>query len=249
MRFTFGLLTPVACVAALLTPAAHHLLIAAGENRAALAGQITSSEEGPMEGVLVSVKKAGSTQTITVVTDQQGRYRFPDSRLDAGEYALGVRAIGFDLESAPAVSLVAQKTTTADLKLRKARDLASQLTNAEWLASFPGSDEEKASVRGCAHCHTLELVTRSHHDAHGFVSVIERMSGYPPLAFPLMPQRTPAPRIGGGDVPRDRQLQTWQRQADYLATLNLSVGNGLAYALKTEPRPSGAATRVVYTTY
>ena len=99
MRFTFGLLTPVACVAVLLTPAAHHLLIAEGENRAALAGQITSSEEGPMEGVLVSVKKAGSTQTITVVTDQQGRYRFPDSRLEAGEYALAVRAIGFDLES------------------------------------------------------------------------------------------------------------------------------------------------------
>ncbi len=249
MRFTFGLLTPVACVAVLLTPAAHHLLIAEGENRAALAGQITSSEEGPMEGVLVSVKKAGSTQTITVVTDQQGRYRFPDSRLEAGEYALAVRAIGFDLESAPAVSLVAQKTTTADLKLRKARDLASQLTNAEWLASFPGSDEEKASVRGCAHCHTLELVTRSRHDAHGFVAVIERMSGYPPLAFPLMPQRTPAPRIGGGPVAAERQQQAWRRQAEYLSGVNLSAGAQWTYPFKTLPRPKENATRVIYTEY
>ena len=42
----------------------------------ALTGVVTSAEEGPMEGVLVSARKAGSTMTITVVTDEQGRYRF-----------------------------------------------------------------------------------------------------------------------------------------------------------------------------
>jgi hypothetical protein len=68
------------------------------------------------------------------------------------------------------------------------------------------------------------LVTRSRHDAAAFVPIIERMSGYPPLAFPLMPQRTPAPRVGGGELPRDRQLQNWTRQAEYLSTLNLSGG-------------------------
>src|SRR5882724_11043994 len=46
----------------------------------ALTGQVTSADEGLMEGVLVSVKKAGSTITTTVVTDQQGRYRFPGPR-------------------------------------------------------------------------------------------------------------------------------------------------------------------------
>ena len=33
-----------------------------------LSGQITSAEEGPMEGVLVSARRAGSTITITVAT-------------------------------------------------------------------------------------------------------------------------------------------------------------------------------------
>ena len=98
-------------------------------------------------------------------------------------------------------------------------------------------------MRGCAHCHTLELVTRSKHNAESMTKVVERMAGYPPLAFPLMPQRTPAPRVGAGTVSREQQLQTWRRQAEYLSTLNLGTGTGWNYALKTFPLPSGAATR------
>ena len=47
------------------------------QSSAALTGQVTSMEEGRMEGVLVSAKKDGSTSTVTVVSDEQGRYRFP----------------------------------------------------------------------------------------------------------------------------------------------------------------------------
>ncbi len=143
--------------------------------------------------------------------------------------------------------MAASGTTTADLTLRKAHSLATQLTNAEWLASFPGTDQQKASVRNCAHCHTLELVTNTKHSAESFTKVIERMAGYPPLAFPLMLQRTPAPRIGPGAVSREQQLQTWRTQAEYLGPLNLGTGTQWTYPLKTFPRPSGAATRVVYT--
>jgi len=38
----------------------------------ALGGTITSDREGPMEGVLVSAKKQGSTITVTVVSDAKG---------------------------------------------------------------------------------------------------------------------------------------------------------------------------------
>jgi streptogramin lyase len=248
MKATLGLLAPLACGALMLvqTPSSS---LRAQDQRFALIGQVTSSEEGPMEGVLVSVKKAGATQTVTVVSDRQGQYRFPQARLEPGDYTVRIRAIGYDLESAVTVSVAAQKTTTSDLKLRKARDLAAQLTNAEWLASFPGTDEQKASVRGCAHCHMLDLMTRSRHDADEFVAVIERMSGYPPLAFPLMPQRTPAPRIGGGAVSPERENQTRRRLAEYLSTLNLSSAPQWSYDFKTLPRPKGRATQVIYTEY
>src|SRR5215469_12774187 len=78
-------------------------LQAGTEPSVALTGQVTSAAEGSMEGVLVSAKKVGSTITITVVTDDQGRYRFPSAKLQAGEYSLRIRAVGYDLESPASV--------------------------------------------------------------------------------------------------------------------------------------------------
>jgi virginiamycin B lyase len=247
MTTRLGLLAAIACFALLfLRPPS---LVAQRDNSVALTGQVTSVEEGPMEGVLVSARKIGSTVTTTVVSDRQGRYQFPRARLEPGEYALRIRAIQYELERAVTVPIRGTQASTADLKLRKATDVASQLTNAEWLASMPGTAEQKASVRGCAHCHTLELVTRSRHDVNQHLSVIERMAGYPPLSFPRMVQKTPAPRIGGGAVQAERQQQARRRQAEYLSTINLSAGPKWSYALQTLPRPSGNATRVIYTEY
>ena len=109
---------------------------------AALTGSVTSQEEGSMEGVLVSAKQDGSTITTTVVSDAQGRYQFPAGRLDPGQYALSIRAVGYDLGAPAAVDIAPGKAATADLKLVKARNLASQLTNWEWLASFPGTPQQ-----------------------------------------------------------------------------------------------------------
>ena len=246
MQTRTGLLAAIACFAILL----HHPsdLIAVGDNAVALTGKVTSADEGAMEGVLVSARRAGATVTTTVVSDRDGRYEFPRARLEPGDYTLRIRAIGYDLEPVSA-TVGKDKPATADLKLSKTSDLAAQLTNAEWLASMPGTAEEKASMRGCAHCHTLALVTRTRHDAAQFVGVIERMAGYPPLSFPLMVQKTPSPRIGGGPVSAERQQESRRRQAAYLASVNLSAGPKFSYPLTTLPRPTGKATRVIYTEY
>ncbi len=220
---------------------------AQAQTPAALTGRVTSTEEGAMEGVLVSAKRAGSTITTTVVSDEQGQYQFPSSKLQPGQYSLRIRAVGYDLDGTGAVETASGKTVTADLKLRKASDVASQLSNAEWFASLPGTDQQKASVRNCTHCHTLERVLRSHFDAHGFVPVIERMSTYPQLSFPLMPQKLLAPRIGGGEDPLEQRQEAWRKQADYLSSVNLSTP--WKYSFKTHARPKGKATQVIYTEY
>ena len=83
--------------------------------------------------------------------------------------------------------------------MKKARDLAAQLSNTEWLASFPGTDEQKASVRGCAHCHTFELVTRSRHDADEFMGVNDRILRLDPktdqMIEYLLPRKTNVRRV------------------------------------------------------
>jgi len=215
----------------------------------ALSGQVSSAEEGQMEGVLISAKMAGSTVTVTVVSDEKGRFQFPSPKMPPGRYALRIRAVGYDFESPAAVETTANKTVTADLKLRKTTDLAAQLSNAEWLASLPGTEQQKASIRNCTHCHTLERVLRSRFSADPFATVIERMSTYPQLSFPLMPQKLVAARIGGGEDPLEQKLEGWRRQAQYLSTVNLSSGPSWNYDFKTHPRPKGKAARVIYTEY
>jgi len=74
-------LTGVAAVVFQVGPSS---LRAQSDASTALAGQITSAEEGPMEGVLVTAKKAGSTVAVTVASDERGRYRFPRTRLEPG---------------------------------------------------------------------------------------------------------------------------------------------------------------------
>ena len=216
---------------------------------AALSGRVSSMEEGAMEGVLVRAKKAGSTITITVVSDAEGRYRFPSEKLKPGSYALSIRAAGYDLEGPNTVEVAAGKTNVADLKLRKAADPAAQLSNAEWLASLPGTEQQKASIRNCTHCHTLERVMRSRADADAMTKIVERMSTYPQLSFPLMPQKLVAARIGGGEDPLEQRLEGWRRQAQYLSTVNLSSADRWKYAFTTHPRPKGRATQVIYTEY
>ena len=141
---------------------------------AALTGRITSAEEGPMEGVLVSVTRAGSTITITIASDAQGRYSFPASGLEPGQYTLRIRAVGYDLDSPAAVEVHAQRPSVADLKLRKTEDLASQLSNGEWIASAPGADQQKQSLLNCIGCHTLERVMKSRHSTDDFMQEIGR---------------------------------------------------------------------------
>ncbi|MGZ6195264.1 MAG: carboxypeptidase-like regulatory domain-containing protein, partial [Candidatus Binataceae bacterium] len=88
----------------------------AAQTAAALSGQISSADEGPMEGVLVSAKRAGSTITVTVVSDAQGRYSFPAAKLEPGQYTLRIRAAGYDLDH-PALVDIGAPNASADLKL------------------------------------------------------------------------------------------------------------------------------------
>ena len=214
----------------------------------ALSGVVSSAEEGPMEGVLVGAKKVGSTITITVVSDEHGRYRFPASKLTPGQYALRIRAVGYDLAS-PSTLEVTAGQTTADLKLRKAADPASQLSNAEWFASLPGTEQQKASIKNCTHCHTLERIMRTRADVDGLTKIVERMSTYPQLSFPMMPQKLVAARVGGGEDPLEQKLDGWRKQAQYLSTVNLSSTDQWKYSFKMHPRPKGRATQVIYTEY
>ena len=201
-----------------------------------------------MEGVVVTAKRHGSTIAISVVSDANGRYRFPAHRLRAGPHALSIRALGYDLEGPRMVDVGASGTTTLDLTLRPAQDVEAHLTNAEWLESIPGTNQQKAMFDSCVRCHTIDRVMRSRYDAEAWLHVLERMDGYVTSAFPGNPQRLPAGRVTPFAERSEQRQAARRRQADYLAHINLSSGTR-GYALETFPRPTGRSTGVVITEY
>src|SRR4026207_1335941 len=115
------------------------LLMAQTSPPAALAGKVTSQQDGSMEGVLVGAKKVGSTITTWVVSNAQGQYSFPRDRMTPGKYAISIRAVGFEL---PNTSVdVTGDPAQLDLPLNKvtrATKLAMQLSNGELLKRVPG---------------------------------------------------------------------------------------------------------------
>ena len=219
----------------------------------ALTGVVASQEEGTMEGVLVSAKKTGSKITVTVVTDSQGRYSFPRNRLDAGQYNIRIRAIGYELDTPAQTEVITEKTTQLDLKLAKTQDLSRQLSNGEWLMSMTGTQEQKENFLRCTECHTLERVVRNQHDAAEYAEVLRRMTNYAQGSTPSRPQLRPSAgraATGGGDISGAALTQDrLAKQAEYAATINLSASSKFPYDLKTLPRPKGKATKVIITEY
>src|SRR6266702_3394283 len=149
--------TIIAACFALFTAVAHAqseaLRPAQAQAAVALTGQVSSAEEGAMEGVVVSAKRDGSTISISVVTDARGRFAFPAARLEPGHYTLKARAAGFEIDGARAADVAAGGVAAADIKLRKVKNLSAHLTNAEWMSSMPGTDEQKRFLLNCNGCH------------------------------------------------------------------------------------------------
>jgi virginiamycin B lyase len=208
---------------------------------ALLTGQVASAEEGSMEGVVVSAKKNGSTVTISVISDADGKFNFPAGKLEPGQYTLKIRAIGYELDG-PKIVDVGSQTAPLAIKLRKARNLAAQLTSGEWVMSIPGTPQQKASIDRCTSCHTLEPLVKSTYDAEQFIPVLQRMGSYAPGTTPLEPWKR-------RDVRADISPERLRPRAEYLASINLSQSSQWEYELKTLPRLKGRSTRVVITEY
>ena len=89
---------------------------------------------------------------------------------------------------------------------------------------------------------------RSKYDADGFLTqILPRMQGYVQQSLPIHPQLRPAERLM--EEQGEDRIEIYRAVAQYLSTINLSTTDQWKYALKTLPRPKGAATRVIYTEY
>ena len=244
MLKTIRFLMTLGCACAFTLQASAQSVAAAAQTGGALTGRVSSAEEGNMEGVVVSARREGASVTVSVVSDNQGRYNFPADRLEPGHYTLDIRVVGYELEGPDSADVAAGSTASADLSLVPTRNLSAQITNTEWLLSMPGTEQHKAFLLNCTSCHTLERIVKSTYDAENFIDIIQRMATYYPGSTPLKPQRLAgtATRMGRA---RDAALEV----AEWLSTINLSQSDTRQYELRTLPRLTGESTKVIITEY
>jgi streptogramin lyase len=217
--------------------------LAAQRGTAALTGRVSSQEEGAMEGVLISARKDGSNIATTVVTNAQGMYSFTRDRLTPGHYTLRIRAAGYDLATPDAAVQIGSDAAKKDLSLARTKDLAAQLTNVEWMLSATGTDDEKKALLNCQHCHTMERIFRSKHDAPELRKAMHRMGTYYEGTTPKHPQLL---------KPMPAQIREYFSAADTEYVSSIILGKTQTtwpYQLKTTPRPKGKATNVIVTEY
>jgi virginiamycin B lyase len=210
----------------------------------ALAGKVTSQEEGAMEGVVVSAQREGSPIIVSVVSNEQGQYRFPEDRLEAGSYAISIRAVGYDLASEGTVELAAN-AANLDLQLRKTRRLSAQLSNTEWMISAPGSFEEKQYFDDCTMCHTLQRPMTSRYGQDDMAKVVQRMGAHTLNSTPAFPHF----KSFVADMLSEPLTEEEIDKGRYFSSVNLSSADTWEFPLQTLPRPSGKATQVIMTTY
>ena len=192
-----------------------------------------------MEGVVIRAKKG--IVTVSVVSNDKGEFSFPAAKLGPATYTLSIRATGYDLTGPSSVTL-AGAPLNVDLKLVKAKNIAAQLTNLEWITSVPGTERQKNILSRCVNCHTLERIMDTKHDAAAWKDVINRMATYSNNSFHLKPQMRKEAR----DM--DRFVPNVDEVAAYLASINRSTGE-FTWQPKTVPRVKGSGTRVVITEY
>jgi virginiamycin B lyase len=223
------------------------LAASTGASAQALSGKVSSAQEGLMEGVLVSVKREGSTIATTVVTNDKGEYAFPADRLEPGRYTIAIRAAGYELDAPKTVDIASGGTAAAEIKLAKARNLTAQLSNGEWINSAPGADSQKAFLTGCTSCHSLQRIFKAMHSAEEWEQIFNRMGRYYPGSTPSQPQLL----VTGGarsERPRIPAAQA-KAAAEFLSSVSLANPDAKEYDLKTLPRPKGRSTKVIITEY
>ncbi len=95
------------------------LLAAPVADAATITGTVTGPDGAPFRGAFVQARQAGLKMTVSVLSDNQGRYVVEN--LPAGDYRVQVRAVGYKADVKAGVKLDADQNASYDFALQKGR--------------------------------------------------------------------------------------------------------------------------------
>lgn len=103
-------------------------------------------------GATVTATDAANSVTVTVFSDDSGRYHLPLKR--AGRYRLSAR---FERRSVTGIEIdTNDATTTQDLRLAADADYLARVPSSAWLDLLPDGDMKREFILNCTSCHELD---------------------------------------------------------------------------------------------
>ena len=130
----------------------------------------------------------------------------------------------------------------ADLQLKTTHNLAGQLTNAEWLMSMPGTEDQKRGSSIATAATPLSASCAPPTMPDEFTQVLHRMANYTRVSPPLKPQKRIGIRANGGREPERKDCRI-------LPGDQLEQARHLGLPAQDAAAPHGRATQVVITEY
>lgn len=201
-----------------------------------LTGRVVSTTGAALAGIPVRAQQNGSGIAVSVYSDAQGDYSFPDwSAITPGAYAISVDLPDFE-RVAKSATITAGVAAKVDLTLAAKALSIADATGSEIIAALPGTDQQKTLFSQCDNCHSLQWALVTGRTREEWIAVIRQMAG---RAADLHQPGTYA----------FSQKQFIEPLADYLVSIR-GPDSSDTIPFRQRPRPTTAeATNIVVTEY
>src|SRR5579864_7169265 len=141
-RFALGLGSVIAAVSSV------------GADAATITGTVAGPDGKPFRGAFVQARHIATKMTVSVLSDNAGRYRIDN--LPAGDYRLQLRAIGFKADPKNGITLAADQMLSQDLALQQGVVQWSDLSMHQGKKLLPEARGKDVLFANCMACHGFQ---------------------------------------------------------------------------------------------
>ena len=121
---------------------------------ATISGTVSGPDGKPLRAAFVQARHAGLKMTVSVLSDNQGRY--VAENLPAGEYRLSVRAVGYKADPKSGITLAADQDAAYDFKLQSAPIRWTEISQLQGLQLLPNLRGKDTLFQNCMGCHGFQ---------------------------------------------------------------------------------------------
>ena len=121
---------------------------------ATITGTVTGPDGKPFRAAFVQARNAATKITVSVLSDSLGHYQVPD--LPAGDYRVGIRAIGFKADPKNGIKLAADQNLAADFALQAGQVRWADLSYYQGEKLLPDERGKALFFQHCTACHGFE---------------------------------------------------------------------------------------------